>query len=140
MQFRIPKDKNEIVHFLDSLEHSCFISDETRFYKLRLVLEELLTNSLNHICLDSRFRENDTEDKIEIDIENSNLRTHVIYRDPAHKFDMFKHYESNRQYLTKKAENFEEGGLGLMLILQFASELKYFYDEVCCQNIIEFQI
>lgn len=132
MQYRISKDKKNITSFLNSLEDLPISFDEMRSYKLRLILEELLMNSLSYA--------NDSEETLEIDICNDPLKTQVTYRDFSKMFNIVDYYEKNKDTLQEKTENLEEGGLGLMLIFQFADNLTYSYDENHNKNTIQFQL
>lgn len=132
MQYRIIKSKSNIIDFLNSLDSLPIGFDEMRSCKLRLILEELLTNSLNYA--------DDTQEILEIDINNDPLRTHVTYSDFSKMFNIVEYYDKYKEIIRDKAECFEEGGLGLMLVFQFANDLKYYYDKNHNKNVIQFQL
>lgn len=132
MRYQILKSKSNIINFLNSLENLPIGFDEMRSSKLRLILEELLTNSLNYA--------NDSQEILEIDINNDPLKTHVTYSDFSKMFNIVEYYEKYKEIIQEKVACLEEGGLGLMLVFQFADDLKYYYDENHNKNVIQFQL
>lgn len=132
MLYRILKSKSHIIDFLNSLDELPIGFDDMRTCKLRLILEELLTNSLNHADESNEF--------LEIDINNDPLKTDVTFSDSSKMFNIVDYYHKYKSDIQEKVENFEEGGLGLMLVFQFADNLNYYYDENKSKNVIRFQL
>lgn len=130
MKFIVPKNRTEILAFLNSIE-SKFELEGTKKANLRFVLEELLTNSLIHSQSNSL--------PLEIKIEIINEDFFIEYNDYSEIFDIFSHYSEN-QNLCTDIDDMQEGGLGIFLIFNLIKNYEFHYDYKQFKNIMKFNI
>ena len=85
-------------------------------YSLKLCVDELMSNTLLHGC------QNRKEVVASIQIKLSTSRVELIYEDNGLLFDVTNAPERR---LNMPLEEIEPGGLGLKLVREFSSELRY---------------
>lgn len=130
MIYKVNKTKADTIHFLNFIEEDLAI-EKARKEKLKLVLEELLTNSLHHSS------KNIEPLVINIDIYDSFID--IEYHEYSEMFNIIEYYKNN--YSTEeRVNNLEEGGLGIFLIFNLVKKYEFIYDKVLFKNIMKFKI
>ena len=130
MIYKVNKTKDDAIRFLNFIENDLTV-EKMKKDKLKLVLEELLMNSLNHSSKNIKPLE------IEIDINDSYID--IEYHEYSELFNILDFYEKNHNIL-EKMENLEEGGLGIFLIFNLVKKYEFFYDKTRYKNIMKFKI
>ncbi|WGL60025.1 ATP-binding protein [Pigmentibacter sp. JX0631] len=130
MKFIVPKNRTEILAFLNSIE-KIFDIDKNKIANLRFVLEELLTNSLKHSQSNLQ--------PLEIYIEFTNEKFSIEYNDYSEIFDIFSHYSEN-QNLCTDIDDMQEGGLGIFLIFNLIRNYEFHYDPKQIKNTMKFNV
>ena len=92
--------------------------------RVRLILEELLTNSIRHGYREER----DAGIRIELDVFESGPA--IVYEDGAPPYDPLKRLS---EVPTREGASIDApvGGLGILLIGELTSEASYAYEEGC---------
>ncbi len=131
MILEITNDTKYLRFVFDEVSKFCVHNsiDETTKYKLNLIIEEYLTNIIEHGTIDGKVHQ------IEIEINKVSDGVHVKIIDDSLEYNLLK---TEMPDLNKKIEDKEPGGLGVYLILQTADEKKYLRENN--KNHFEFMI
>ncbi len=119
MTIQITNDLKHIRSVYERISEYCRqnnIDDATKF-NLNLIVEEYVTNIINHGAIE----ENLHDIKIEIDLKGDKI--HAKITDDATEFNPL---EAELPDIDKKITKKEPGGLGVFLILQKAENIKYY--------------
>jgi serine/threonine-protein kinase RsbW len=131
MRLRIPNRLEDVFDALERAEatlgHAAV--DDARRADVRLVLEELLVNTVRHGYPDGR------EGSIEITLDATGEAVRLELRDDAMPFDPLSH---DTPYLPGDIAARETGGLGLHLARSIASDFHYARDAHGNRVVIRF--
>lgn len=107
----------DIAAFVDRFAERSALGRETRF-RLRLVLEELFTNTIRH----GHRGESDATVRIALSWRQGEVQVH--YEDSAPAFDPFS---AEKRPLPADATEREPGGAGIPLVMEMANAKRYTY-------------
>lgn len=130
MIYKVSKTKSDVIRFLNFVENSLEI-DVIKKGNLKLVLEELLTNSINHTSNNLKPLE------IGIDVHNDSIN--IEYHEYSDFFNIYDYYNGS-DIMEDKINRMEEGGLGIYLIFNLIKNYQFFYDQKHLKNIMKFNI
>lgn len=130
MIFKVNKNKKDVIHFLSTVGKYLDV-DKSKIAHLKLVLEELLTNSIKH--------SDNSLIPIEIKITTSESDLHIEYHDYSEIFDIYEHYLNNNNLDTRLSE-MQEGGFGIFLIFNIIKNYEFFYDQKQFKNTMKFNL
>jgi anti-sigma regulatory factor (Ser/Thr protein kinase) len=130
MIYKVNKTKADAIRFLNFVENNLTV-EEARKGKLKLVLEELLMNSLHHSSKNIEPLE------INIDINDSSIN--IEYHEYSEIFNIIEYYNKNNS-IRDKINHMEEGGLGIFLILHLVKKYEFYYDKARYKNIMKFKL
>lgn len=130
MIYKINKTKADAIHFLSFVENDLEI-ERTRKEKLRLVLEELLMNSLHH--------SSKNKEPLEINISIHDSCIDIEYHEYSEIFNIVEYYQKNSS-IGNKINDMEEGGLGIFLIFSLVKKYEFYYDKSRFKNIMKFKL
>lgn len=130
MIYKVKKSKDDAIRFLNFLELNLTVEIDKK-NKLKLVLEELLMNSLNHSPKNIQ--------PLEINITTNDTDIYIEYHEYSEYFNIIDFF--NKNFLSNKnITPHEEGGLGIFLIFNFIKNYDFFYDEKEFKNILKFKL
>ncbi len=130
MIYKVNKTKEDAIRFLNFVKNELNV-EENRKDILKLVLEELLMNSLHHSSKNI--------DPLEIDIDINDSFIDIEYHEYSELFNIIEFYEKNHNML-EKIDHLEEGGLGIFLIINLVKKYEFIYDKARYKNIMKFKI
>ncbi|WP_397600291.1 ATP-binding protein [Silvanigrella sp.] len=130
MIYKVSKTKLDVIRFLNFVENSLDI-EVTKKGNLKLVLEELLTNSINHTSNNIKPLE------IEIDVHNDSIN--IEYHEYSDLFNIYDYY-NEKDIMEDNINKMEEGGLGIFLIFNLIKNYQFIYDKKHLKNIMKFNI
>ena len=130
MIYKVSKTKSDVIRFLNFVENSLEI-DVIKKGNLKLVLEELLTNSINHSSNNLK--------PLEIGIDVHNDCINIEYHEYSEFFNIYDYYNGS-DIMEDKINRMEEGGLGIYLIFNLIKNYQFFYDQKHLKNIMKITI
>lgn len=130
MMYRVDKTKTDVIRFLNFVDTDLKI-EESKKGNLKLVLEELLTNSINHTSNNVKPLE------ICIDIHENSIN--IEYHEYSDLFNIHDFYNENSE-IEGRVDSMEEGGLGIYLIFNLIKDYQFSYDQKHLKNIMKFNI
>jgi serine/threonine-protein kinase RsbW len=91
--------------------------DDTTKFNLNLIVEEYITNIINHGSIEPNVHD------IQIEVEQKGDKIYTKITDDATEFNPL---EAELPDIDKKIKEKQPGGLGVFLILQKAENIKYY--------------
>ena len=130
MIYKVNKTKADAIRFLNFVENDLLL-EKTRKVNLKLVLEELIMNSLHHSSKNI--------EPLEINIDISDTNINLEYHEYSEIFNILDYYNKNK-LIGEKIANMEEGGLGIYLIFNLVKKYEFYYDKARFKNIMKFKL
>jgi len=94
--------------------------DKKQAYKLRLAVDELVTNVIIH-----GYQEKGLTGEIELGVQWDASRLNVCIEDTGHPYDPTRHSLPEETELAQSLIQRPQGGLGIYLVLDGVDELRY---------------
>ena len=130
MLYKVNKTKNDAIQFLNLVEKEIQVEKQKK-ENLKLILEELIMNSLHHSSKNNM--------PLEIEIDINELSVDIEFHEYSESFNILEYYNKN-SCVQDRIENFEEGGLGIFLIFKLVKKYDFYYDKFLCKNIMKFKL
>jgi anti-sigma regulatory factor (Ser/Thr protein kinase) len=119
MKIQITNDLKHIRSVYDRISEYCQQNniDDTTKFNLNLIVEEYITNIINHGSIEPNVHD------IQIEVEQKGDKIYTKITDDATEFNPL---EAELPDIDKKIKEKQPGGLGVFLILQKAENIKYY--------------